>query len=65
MFYIYKEDETLFIYDESKKKLYSLEGEIFDELDISIEQLTRFRPFVEFVKKQTEIPKELVEYLKK
>ena len=60
MFWIYKEEELQFVWDDDKKIMYQIENREATEIDPTIEQLTRFRPYLEFVEKTDVRPKILL-----
>lgn len=60
MFWIYKEEELQFVWDDDKKIMYQIENGEVTEIDPTIEQLTRFRPYLEFVEKTNVRPKILL-----
>lgn len=60
MFWIYKEEELQFVWDDDKKIMYQIENGEVTEIDPTIEQLTRFRPYLEFVEKTDVRPKILL-----
>jgi len=60
MYWILKENELGFIWDENKKVMFQVENEVATIIKPTLEQLTRFRPNVVLVEKTTSKPKVLV-----
>lgn len=60
MYWILKENELGFIWDENKKVMFQVENEVATIIKPTLEQLTRFRPNAVLVEKTTSKPKVLV-----
>lgn len=65
MFVRCKESGDTFIVDTDKKKVYEvIDGEA-EMLDTSLDNFLRFRPYLEVVEENSDVPEEIIAYEKK
>lgn len=60
MYLVLKDSEDRFIWDDTKKIMYQINGEDAYRIKPSIEQLSRFRPRIVVEEKSKSIPKGIV-----
>jgi hypothetical protein len=56
MWLILKDEKTQFVWDEESKQMYQYIGENIEKVRPTLEELSRFRPYIELVRKQDKPP---------